>query len=174
MITNREMPGWLEDDLDDGRSQPTEYVYNDNTGHIIGVEEPEEEPESPAFDAAGRLVPPPAPAARPREDEPLASPEPPRLRRGRPAPEPKPAPQPGRMLTLYIPRSGDSEKDRRRLKKLHGRLIQYPGHDQFRFILEGAGANPVCLSFPKQPIRIDDEVLDFVRDYLGDENVEIE
>jgi DNA polymerase-3 subunit alpha len=174
MITSREVPGWLEDDVEAGGSLPTEFVYNDNTGHIIGVEESEEEPESPAFDAAGRLVPPPAPAARPREEEPLASPEPPRLRRGRPTPEPEPEPEPGRMLTLYIPRSGDSEKDQRRLKKLHGRLIQYPGRDQFRFILEGAGAKPVCLSFPKQPIRIDDEVLEFVRDYLGDENVEIE
>jgi DNA-directed DNA polymerase III PolC len=181
ILADREMPEWLEDELDDGWTAPTAPEYHNDTGHMIRKSAPDENGEPPAFDDAGRVQPPPAPAARPRIDEEPAAPhdqhdqhDQPRLRRGRTTPPPPPEPPPGQMLTLYVQRTGDSEKDRRRMRLLHGFLTQYPGHDHFRFVLEGQDERPMCLNFPTQPIQINDESLARARDMLGEENVIVE
>ncbi|MEW6579040.1 MAG: hypothetical protein AB1435_07575, partial [Chloroflexota bacterium] len=80
---------------------------------------------------------------------------------------------PSRMLTLTIARSGDSTADRRKLRRLHGFLTQYPGRDRFRFILEGEGRR-ACLEFPNNPIRINDDILTFATNMLGADNVIVE
>jgi hypothetical protein len=174
-LTDREMPGWLEAELDNGWTPPPDFTYADDTGHIIGIEEPEQNGTPPAFDAAGRLAPPPARAARPRDETDEAGPPAPRLPR---RPPPKAVPeldaQPGRLLVLTLRRSGDGAQDQRRMGMLHGFLTQYPGPDHFCFIIEGAGMKPVRINYPKYPIEINDEILAFARDYLGEEHVRIE
>jgi DNA-directed DNA polymerase III PolC len=174
MITDREMPGWLEAEMDDNWAPQPDWVYDNNTGHVIGVEEPET--ERPAFDAAGRLTPPPAPAARPREDAvSQPPPSPPRRPMPRPKTAPEPEPVPSRLLKLYVRRTGDSAKDRNRLRRLHGVLTQYPGPDRFRFIVEREeGQKPACLDFPNHLIGINEDILTFARNFLGDDCVEVE
>ncbi|MEZ4670535.1 MAG: DNA polymerase III subunit alpha [Anaerolineae bacterium] len=43
---------------------------------------------------------------------------------------------PERWLMIYFQRSPDAEKDRRRLRRLHGVLTKYPGRDRFSIVLE--------------------------------------
>ncbi len=187
-LTDREMPGWLEAEEGDW-TEPTAYVYHNGTGHIIGVEEPEPEDEpdetlakpAPAFDAAGRVMPPPAPADRPRAVEsaharPPEAESPVPMRRLRPAAPPPPAPaedEPGRLLTLYIPRSNDTAHDRALIRRLHGLLTQYPGPDHFRFVIE-TGDKRACLDFPNHNIHINDDVLNSVATMIGEENITID
>ncbi len=158
LITEREMPAWLEDELDNGWHPAPEWEYHEDTGYIVGVQEPQPlsrhvEPDSPPEEDA-----PPRPVIRQR-------PQP------KPAPEPPP---PGRLLTLYLERSGDSNRDRQKLRRLHGFLTQYPGHDHFRIILVGEGHKPACMEFPNHPIGINDDILTFAANQLGEGNVEIE
>jgi hypothetical protein len=167
------MPGWLEADLDNGWSPPTEYAYREDTGHIVGIEEPDENNHS-ATDAAGRLKPPPAPPMRSQPQEPEDQPVLQRKPRRPRAPEPAPEPLPSRMLVLTIQRSGDADRDQRKLKRLHGKLMQYPGSDRFCFIIEGGGKKKSRMDFPNNSIGINDEILDFACKQLGEENVRIE
>jgi DNA polymerase-3 subunit alpha len=166
IIDDREMPPWLEDELDNGWTPPPPIEYHDDQGYMVRKSEPN------GYQDDRTIKPPPAAAARPRTE---ADPEPPReiaRPRRKPAPpEPAPAPPPGRLLTLYIQRTGDSEKDQRRLKFIHGRVSEFPGVDHFRFVLEGGDKPPVTMNFPKHPIEINDEVLAFVTEKLGEDNV---
>ncbi len=123
--------------------------YTDDTGHITGVAEPENGHDE-------RRTPEPQP--RPR----------------RPTPEPAPPAQPSRLLKLTFVRSADSNRDRAKMRRLHGILTQYPGHDRFCFLLRGEGQKPVRIDFPNHPIAINDDMLQFARSFLGDGNVVIE
>jgi DNA-directed DNA polymerase III PolC len=171
LTTDLEEPGWLaaeEGDL----PAPPQFEYHNNTGHITGIAQPE--PEPPAA-RSHKITPPPAPAARPRSPESDSPAEPLEVRRPRRTPPPAPAPEPsGRMLTLTIHRSDDAARDQRRMKMLHDRLIQYPGTDQFRFILRGAGQKTVCMNFSKFPIAISEATLALAEEILGAENVLVE
>jgi DNA polymerase-3 subunit alpha len=48
---------------------------------------------------------------------------------------PEPAPS-ERWVMIYFQRSDDPEKDRRRLRRLHGILTGYPGQDRFTIVVE--------------------------------------
>ena len=85
-------------------------------------------------------------------------------------PEP---PAPPRLLTLTIHRSTDANRDRRRLRRLHGILTQYPGHDRFRFLLVD-DVKTAKLDFPNHPIGINDEILDYIARTLGEDNITID
>ncbi|MBL8161218.1 MAG: DNA polymerase III subunit alpha, partial [Anaerolineae bacterium] len=43
---------------------------------------------------------------------------------------------PPRWLVVYLQRSDDADKDRRRLRRLHGILRGYPGNDRFSIVIE--------------------------------------
>ena len=135
--------------------------------------------EPPLVDAAGRLTPPPAPAARsqdrqtPREAFPAHE----RKRRRptpQPADEPESPPAPEHVLVLTLQRSGNPDRDRERLQKLHSFLIQFPGHDRFCFILQGGPGRAARLDYPKYPIEITEDSLKFARKLLGEENVRVD
>ncbi len=154
-VADAEMPGWLEAEMEHNGWSPKPEIEYSEAGYVQDIQ------KRPA-----EAVPPPAdPTPKPEREIP---------RRPRPQP-PQPAPElpPGRMLTLRIERTGDAAKDKRRIQNLHGRLIQYPGRDHFRFVLRGGGVKAVCMNFPQHPIAINDEVLDMVIALLGEENVEI-
>lgn len=51
------------------------------------------------------------------------------------------------LLIVRFERTEDVERDRRRLRRLHGKLIQDPGPDQFRIVLDNA-VEEVVLDFP--------------------------
>ena len=52
-----------------------------------------------------------------------------------------------RMLTLVIRSTGDKERDARRLRRVHGLLLSYPGRDRFAFLVYEA-ARHYNLEFP--------------------------
>ena len=76
------------------------------------------------------------------------------------------------MLTFQ--RGPDAVRDRERLQKLHAYLTQYPGHDRFCFIIRGGDAPPARIDYPKLPIEITEDSLQFARRLLGEQNVRIE
>jgi hypothetical protein len=78
------------------------------------------------------------------------------------------------MLVLTITRSGDADRDRARMRRLHGYLTQFPGHDRFCFIVVGGNRAPARLDYPRHRIGINDDSLAYARGLLGDENVVIE
>jgi DNA polymerase-3 subunit alpha len=51
------------------------------------------------------------------------------------------------MLTLVIRSTGDKERDARRLRRVHGLLLSYPGRDRFAFLVYEA-ARHYNLEFP--------------------------
>jgi DNA polymerase-3 subunit alpha len=59
----------------------------------------------------------------------------------------EPPPPPERWMMIYFRRSDDPEKDRRRLRRLHGLLLTYPGRDRFSIIIEG-GDSDYKMEFP--------------------------
>ncbi len=190
LLTDREMPEWLADDMNNGWEPHPGYDYDEEQGHLIGVAEPEPDaapdPADAPFDDAGRLRTPDAPAARPRDEREASAPEPareserdhdtvygrPTRRRRRGEPEPVALP-PAKMLTLTIARTGDSEQDRRRIKRLHGVLTQYPGRDRFCFILVNEEKS-ARLDFPNHLIEINDEALAWVAKFIGADNIQVE
>jgi hypothetical protein len=51
-------------------------------------------------------------------------------------------------LVVRFPRSEDPEVDRRRLRKLHGLLVSYPGNDRFTIVIDGPKKKSSVLEFP--------------------------
>ena len=162
VVTDREMPGWLESEMDNGWTPAPALAYQDDTGHVIGVIEP----ENGNGNAQNSTD---APAERP-----ALAPVRPRPRRRTPEPKPPVEPQPSRLLKLTIPRSGDSARDRAKMRRLHGILTQYPGNDGFCFLVQGQNQKLARMDFPKYPIAINDDVLELMRQMVGPENVVIE
>jgi len=74
----------------------------------------------------------------------------------------KPAP-PQRWITVYFPRSGDDDRDRRRLRQLIGLLMQYPGQDRFSVVVEAAVGSK-GMEFPNHTTGICAEL---IRDLLA-------
>lgn len=183
-LTDREEPPWLDEDED--RWVPVPDWADDAPlpvappSAVPSPDAPDDAPPpmEPALDDAGRLKPPPAPADRPRERTPAPAgpangPRRSRRRMPPPKPAPDPAPEPGRLLTIYLQRTEDSAWDRRRMQRLHGILTQYPGHDHFRFVFEGAGKRAAVMAFPNHPIRINDALLAEAGQFVGERNIEI-
>ncbi len=186
--TGAEMPGWLGDDFDAQIPAPDWEPVREVPPREAVPAPRHDDRERPAFDAAGRLVPPPAPgartrdadSARPREDtrsERAAReserdrdlPRRPRRRDDVPQ-QPPPAP---RMLVLRLYRTRDAAQDRRRMRRLHGLLTQYPGNDRFCFILV-SDHRTARLDFPNHTIGINDEMLASAERFVGAENIAVE
>ncbi|MEB2288220.1 MAG: DNA polymerase III subunit alpha [Anaerolineae bacterium] len=176
LLTDREMPGWLEEDWAGSWSPEPYGDAQEATDPTTKVRPPDGEKASrreSAFDELGR-VRPPAPVQPPATPADADALPPVPMRRQRPTePAHGTAPAASRLLTLTIARSGDSTADRRKLRRLHGFLTQYPGRDRFRFILEGEGKR-ACLEFPNNLIRINEDILTFAANMLGAENVVVE
>jgi hypothetical protein len=78
-----------------------------------------------------------------------------------------------RWIIIYFGRSGDDDKDRRRLARLHGLLVSYPGNDRFSIIVEGQPKSQT-LEYPNHTTGYCE---DLVRDLLSvvedEKNIEI-
>lgn len=159
---DREVPGWLDDDYDAYLPAPDWASAHSAPPRAAAPAQP-----APAEPARAHGERPRRPAREPDPDLPR---RPRRPAREEVPPEPPPAP---RMLTLTLHRSEDAAQDRRRMRRLHGFLTQYPGHDRFRFILVDARKSAV-LDFPNHGIGINDDMLTFAARLLGEENITIE
>ena len=84
--------------------------------------------------------------------------------------EPDHAPQ---MVTVIMRPSGDSRRDIRRISRLHGTFISFPGKDRFAFqIFENERG--YIIEFPNDSTHLCDELLDQVKNIVGEENLRIE
>ncbi|MBI5670043.1 MAG: DNA polymerase III subunit alpha [Chloroflexi bacterium] len=77
-----------------------------------------------------------------------------------------------RWVMVYFQRSGDPEKDRRKLRRLHGILTKYPGQDRFSVVVEGKGQS-FTMEFPNHTTAYCDDLLADLYSIVGDQNVEV-
>ena len=177
--------------LDSSRGEPqviADEVSKDFTLLEV-VPEEEVEPSAVAPCEAADFAPPDDPAPPPWEAEPSApeveqpapSPAPmtmaPDVEEERPdmpaveAPGPSAPSDSRRLLVVHMPRTGEAERDQRRLERILGILESWPGEDEFRIILE-SGGKKVQLDFDKT-IEIREESLKSLRNIIGTETWEI-
>ena len=77
-----------------------------------------------------------------------------------------------RRLVITFARQGNAKKDERRLRRLHGILIQYHGQDEFIIRLEVNGEQRI-LEFP-DTTHICDELLNEIQAIVGADNILVE
>jgi len=82
-------------------------------------------------------------------------------------------PVPERWMMIYFQRSDDAEKDRRRLRRLHGILTAYPGKDRFSIVLEDAKQS-FKMEFPNDTTAYCDDLVSDLLTIVGDaHNIEL-
>lgn len=137
----------------------------------------EEHASAPAALSASQVPPPfpaeQAPLASPTANGALSSPQnwtlPAPLAAALPAAS-APVPQ---VVTVVLHPSGDVQRDARRISRLHGTFISYPGQDRFRFhIFEGGRGH--LIEFPNDTTHVCDELLEKLKQVVGAENIRVE
>jgi DNA polymerase-3 subunit alpha len=78
-----------------------------------------------------------------------------------------------RMLTIVLRSTGDKTRDVLRLRRIHGRIISYPGIDRFAFQVFERGRF-YLLEFPNFTAGINNELLAWLSALVGPDNVRIE
>ncbi len=123
---------------------------------------PEEEAPPPAeipppVESEAAEPPMPAAAKEPAADEPQ-----PEWTKG----EGKPLTLPGEaladdsslhILSILLAASDDTDRDRRKLRRIHNECVKYPGKDRFRIIIRRGGTS-TPISFPKHSTKVCDEL----------------
>jgi len=77
------------------------------------------------------------------------------------------------MITVTLRPSGDADRDIRRIQRLHGKLISYPGRDRFQFQIFENGKG-YLIDFPNDTTGACEELLRALRDVVGEANVRVE
>jgi DNA polymerase-3 subunit alpha len=77
------------------------------------------------------------------------------------------------MVTVVLRPCGDPERDIRRIGRLHGTFISYPGKDRFQFQIFEDGRGHL-IDFPNDTTRFCTELLEKLQGVVGEENVHIE
>lgn len=80
---------------------------------------------------------------------------------------------PPRQITVLLRPTGDKERDKRRIKTLHGNLTRYHGRDRFSFQIFENGKGHL-IDFPNDTTRICPELLDSLRKLMGEESWRVE
>jgi len=77
------------------------------------------------------------------------------------------------ILTVILRPTGDSERDIRRISRLHGTFISYPGKDRFAFqIFEEGRAH--LIEFPNDTTHLCTDLMTRLKDAVGEENLRVE
>jgi DNA polymerase-3 subunit alpha len=77
------------------------------------------------------------------------------------------------MLTIILRPSGDPNRDIRRISRLHGTFISYPGKDHFAFqIFEQERGH--LIEFPNETTHLCAELIEKVKAAVGEENLRVE
>jgi hypothetical protein len=77
------------------------------------------------------------------------------------------------MITVVLRPSGDAPRDIRRIGRLHGTFISYPGKDRFQFQIFENGRGHL-IDFPNDTTRLCPELIEKLRLAIGEENIRIE
>jgi DNA polymerase-3 subunit alpha len=75
-------------------------------------------------------------------------------------------------LRVFVERSGEPERDKRRLRHVHGTLISYPGQDTFSIVLFGGG-RVIEVDFPNETTHYCTELKEKLARIVGPEAVQI-
>jgi hypothetical protein len=77
------------------------------------------------------------------------------------------------MLTVTLRPTGDPQRDIRRISRLHGTFISYPGKDHFAFQIfeEGRGH---LIEFPNDSTHLCAELLTTIKEAVGEDNLRVE
>jgi len=80
---------------------------------------------------------------------------------------------PPKQLTVTLSSTGDHERDKRRIKTLHGLITSHHGRDKFSFhIFENDKG--YLIDFPSDTTRIHPELLAQLKKLIGEENWRVE
>lgn len=173
-VPRNESPSWATDD-----GSP----YDEETGELVPVEATAE----PTLEAVVAPATQGASAVRTPSVEPQLAPEPrPALFTNEWAEAEMPdlsdldfspfedvPPQPERWIMIYFQRSDDAEKDRRRLRRLHGVLTEYPGKDRFSIVIEDAKQS-YKMEFPNDTTSYCDDLVQDLLTVVGEiRNIEV-
>ncbi len=77
------------------------------------------------------------------------------------------------MVTVVLRSGGDKSRDVLRLRRVHGLLVSSPGRDRFSFLLFEAG-HTYSIEFPNNTTGMRAEVLQKLKEMVGEENILIE
>ena len=80
---------------------------------------------------------------------------------------------PPRQITIILRPTGDKERDKRRIKTLHGNLTRFHGKDRFSFQIFENGKGHL-IDFPNDTTRICPELLENLRKLMGEESWRVE
>jgi hypothetical protein len=75
-------------------------------------------------------------------------------------------------ISVHFQRSNDTDKDRRRLRRIHSTLIQYPGSDRFTIVIGGSG-KPGTMDFPNHTTGWCEELRQDLSAIVGEENIKV-
>jgi len=89
------------------------------------------------------------------------------------AKEDKDKDHPPRQITITLRPTGDRDRDKRRIKTLHGNLTRFHGKDRFSFQIFENGKGHL-IDFPNDTTRICPELLENLRKLMGEENWRVE
>ena len=80
---------------------------------------------------------------------------------------------PARLITIFLRPSGDNDRDRRRIKNVYGILISNHGKDRFQFQVFENGRGHL-IDFPNDSTRISPDMLNRLRNLIGEETWRVE
>ncbi len=78
-----------------------------------------------------------------------------------------------RMLTLVLRSCGDKTRDKLRIRHIHRIITSYPGRDRFAFHIFEHGRSAL-LEFPNATTEITAELLERLRQLVGEENLRVD
>jgi len=138
--------------------------------HVAGLPEGKEDDEPPAVET------PPVPSQLPV----VSHPAPVEIAPAKIPPLPVPAipvnieaEHPPQMITIILRPSGDSQRDIRRISRLHGTFISFPGRDHFAFqIFENERGH--LIEFPNDSTHLCAELMVQIKAAVGEENIRVE
>jgi hypothetical protein len=77
------------------------------------------------------------------------------------------------ILTVILRPTGDSQRDIRRISRLHGTFISYPGQDRFAFQIFEEGRSHL-IEFPNDTTHLCTDLLLKIKAAVGEENLRLE
>jgi hypothetical protein len=83
------------------------------------------------------------------------------------------AAHPPKQITVILRQSADKERDKRRIKTLHGTLISFHGRDKFSFQIFENGKSHL-IDFPSETTRVSPELFSRLHKLLGEEAWHVE
>ncbi|MGB7340466.1 MAG: DNA polymerase III subunit alpha [Phototrophicaceae bacterium] len=75
-------------------------------------------------------------------------------------------------IEIHIPRSQDTDRDRRRLRRIHHVFTGHPGNDSFSIVITG-GSKPSVLDFPNHTTGMGDALMKELLDIVEKDSIHI-